>query len=147
MDALKVLREDHQKLKELFSEAEEAKEGKRCKQLFIDFETKWEKHTYIEETFLYAELKKQEGLKNFVDESLAEHRELKTLLQEMEDVGFDGDEFDCNFMMLFESVRCHLEEEEAEMFPKVKELLDAAVFEELGKKLEAAKIREQCKAC
>jgi hemerythrin superfamily protein len=142
MDALNVLRQDHQKLRELFREAEEAKEGTRCSQLFIQFENEWANHTYIEETFLYAELKKQEELKHFVDESLAEHREPKTLLQGMQDVDFAGDEFNCNFMMLFESVRRHLQEEEAEMFPKVRELLDAAVFEELKKNLEAAKVKE-----
>jgi hypothetical protein len=73
-------------------------------------------------------LKEQEELtKRYCwDESFAEHRELKTLLQEMEDIGFDGDEFDCNFKMLFESAQRHVQEAEEQMFPKVRELLDAA---------------------
>ena len=42
------------------------------------------------------------------------------------DIGFDGDEFDCNLKMIFESVQRHVQEAEEEMFPKARELLDAA---------------------
>jgi phage terminase large subunit len=38
MDALNVIRQNHRKLKELLSEAEEAKEGNTCKQLFMQIE-------------------------------------------------------------------------------------------------------------
>jgi hypothetical protein len=46
-----------------------------------------------------------------------------------------------------ENIEHHaVEEEEGEMFPKIRKLMNAAALEKLGKKLEAAKPRELRKA-
>jgi hypothetical protein len=61
----------------------------------------------------------------------------------MEDVGFDGDKFDSNFRILLESVQHHVEQEKAKMFLKVRQVLDAASCERLGKNLVKGKHRRK----
>jgi len=53
MDALELLKQDHQKVKGLFKETEGA-ENSRKKQLFNQIDTELEIHAHIEETVFYA---------------------------------------------------------------------------------------------
>ncbi len=45
-----------------------------------------------------------------------------------------------------ESVEHHVQEEEQQMFPKVLQVMDKAVLEQLGRDLESAKGKEQQQA-
>jgi hemerythrin superfamily protein len=140
MDALELLKEDHQKVKQLFNEAEEAEgDSKKRKQLFDQIDTELEIHTYIEETVFYPAMEQHDELKEMVAEAREEHEEVKTLLEEMESLAADDEAFDSKLQLLIENVEHHAEEEEEEMFPKAREILDERALEQLGKELEAAK--------
>ena len=139
MDALELLKEDQQKVKQLFNEAEEADDAKKRKQLFDQIETELEIHTHIEETVFYPAMEQHDELKDMVAEAREEHEEVKTLLAELEGLAPEDDEFDSKLQLLIENVEHHAEEEEEEMFPKVREILDERALEELGNQLEAAK--------
>ena len=81
MNALELLAEDHQKVKELFEEAENA-EGKEQQKIFAQIKSELEIHARIEETIFYPAVQEHEELKDMVLESLEEHRQVKTLLKE-----------------------------------------------------------------
>ena len=139
MDALEILKQDHQKVKGLFKETEEAGEKKQ-KQVFERIKTELETHTHIEESVFYPAMQKHEELKDMVLESLEEHKQVKTLLREMDNLAADSEKFEPKLKVLKENVEHHAEEEEEEkMFPKVRELLNKAELEQLGQELEAAK--------
>ena len=73
-------------------------------------------------------------------ESLEEHKQVKTLLREMENLTADSEKFEPKLKVLMENVEHHAEEEEEEkMFPKVRKLMNAETLEQLGQELEAAK--------
>jgi hemerythrin superfamily protein len=74
-----------------------------------------------------------------VAEALEEHEEAKTLLEEMEELGADSHEFGSKLQQLMEAVEHHVEEEEGEMFPKIREVFEADELEQLGQDLESAK--------
>jgi hemerythrin superfamily protein len=139
MDALEVLRRDHQKVKGLFHQAEGAKDADQRKQIFDHIDTELEIHAYIEETVFYPAVEKHEELKDMVEEALYEHEEVKMLLQEMEDLSEDGAAFDSKLKELMDNVEHHVQEEEGEMFPKVLEAMDKSMLEKLGAELESAK--------
>jgi hemerythrin superfamily protein len=140
MDALELLKKDHQKVKELFKLAEASEGDKGQRQLFKQIKTELETHTHIEETVFYPAMEKHEELKDMVAESYEEHRQVKTLLKEMESLVSDSEKFEPKLKVLIENVKHHAEEEEeGKMFPQVRELVDRAALEELGQELEAAK--------
>jgi iron-sulfur cluster repair protein YtfE (RIC family) len=146
MDALELLKQDHQKLKRLFEAVKEATDFNKRRQLFDQIETELEMHAHLEETVFYPAMEEYEQLKDIVAEALQEHQEAKTLLQEIEELGSEREEFDSNLEELMESVEHHVEEEEGEMFPKVRRHLDSSKLEQLGKELEALKGKQHRQA-
>jgi hypothetical protein len=52
MDALELLKKDHQKVKELFEQGQQTKDKKQQKQIFKEIKSELETHARIEETVL-----------------------------------------------------------------------------------------------
>ena len=143
MNALDLLSEDHKKVKELFQEAENA-EGKERKKLFGQIKQELETHTRIEETIFYPAVQQYEELQDMVLESLEEHKQVKTLLKEMDGLATDSDKFEPKLKVLMENVEHHAEEEEeGKMFPQLRDLMDEQELEDLGAELDAAKHKGQ----
>ena len=72
-----------------------------------------------------------------VDEAIAEHATAKDLIAQLADMSPDDDLFDAKVKVLSELVEHHVEEEEEEMFPKLKRAkLDTA---SLGPKMAERK--------
>lgn len=139
MDALELLKKDHREVKELFQKAEGA-EGKQKTEVFDKIKKALETHTRIEESVFYPAIEKKGELKDMVLESYEEHKQVKTLLREMDGLVSDSEKFAPKLKVLQENVEHHAEEEEeGKMFPKVRELFDKATLEQLGQELEEAK--------
>jgi hemerythrin superfamily protein len=140
MDALELLKQDHAKVKKLLEQAEGAEEGKERDATFQKIKNQLETHARIEENVFYPAVQKHEELKDMVLESLEEHKQVKTLLREMDNLSKDSEKFEPKLKVLKENVEHHAEEEEEEkMFPKVRKLFSASELQELGAELEAAK--------
>jgi hemerythrin superfamily protein len=147
MDALELLKKDHVKVKELLEKAESAEQGKERAVLFDKIKTELETHARIEENVFYPAVQKNEELKDMVLESIEEHKQVKTLLREMDSLSKDSEKFDPKLKVLKENVEHHAEEEEeGKMFPKVRKLFSAMELQELGAELEAAKGNRDRKA-
>ena len=84
MDALELLKQDHQAVKDLFDQIDDAEDSKQRKKLFDQIDTQLNIHAHIEETVFYPEMQKIDELKDMVEEALEEHQEVKTLLEEIE---------------------------------------------------------------
>src|SRR5512141_1381303 len=133
MDALELLKTEHKKVKELFKKAKGNKNARQQKQLFEQIKTELETHTHIEETVFYPAVAKNEELKDMVLKSLEEHKQVKTLLREMESLSADSEKFEPKLKVLMENVEHHaVEEEEGKMFPKIRKLMNAESLEKLG---------------
>jgi hemerythrin superfamily protein len=147
MDALELLKEDHRKVKDLFEEAEGTEDQKEKRKLFDEIQTELETHARIEETVFYPAMEKREELKDMVLESIEEHKQVKTLLREMDNLKADSEKFEPKLKVLMENVEHHAEEEEeGKMFPKVRQIFSQQELESLGQELEAAKNKRQRKA-
>jgi hemerythrin superfamily protein len=136
-DAIALLKEDHRAVEKLFKEFEEAKgEGRKqklAKRICLELTV----HTMIEEEIFYpaCEGKVDEDL---LKEAYVEHDAAKLLVAEIEAAeGQDDDFFDAKVQVLSEQIEHHVEEEEKELFPKVRKAdLD---LEALGEQLAARK--------
>ena len=119
-DAIELLRADHQKVRDLFQDYENAQDQKAkhqiAQQVFVELET----HAQLEENVFYPAFRQeadQEG-KQLVAESLQEHQTVKELIEELRELDADDEAFDAKFHQLMEDVEHHVEEEESEMFPE-----------------------------
>jgi len=147
MDALELLKQDHEKVKELFEEAEESEDQKEKSRIFSEIQAELETHARIEETVFYPAMEQHEELKDMVLESIEEHRQIKTLLKEIDGLKADSEKFEPKLKVLMENVEHHAEEEEeGKMFPKVREICSQEDLDNLGEELEAAKNKRQRKA-
>ena len=138
MNALEVLKQDHQKVKGLFQEMRQATDEAKRKNLFDKIDTELEMHAHIEETVFYPAIEEHEEFKGMVAEALEEHKKARMLLDELEELGADNHNFGSKLQLLMEAVEHHVAEEE-EMFPKIRELLEEDGLEQLGRDLESAK--------
>ena len=139
MNALEMLKQDHQKVKGLFQEIKHATDQSKRKELFDKIDAELEVHTHIEETVFYPAVDEHEELRDMVAEALEEHQEAKTMLEELEDLGAESHDFGSKLQELIEAVEHHVQEEEGEMFPKVREVFEEDELEQLGQELESAK--------
>ena len=147
MDALELLKQDHQKVKELFERGQETEDKKQQRQIFKEIKSELETHARIEETIFYPAMEEHEELKDMVLESLEEHKQMKTVLREMARLSTSSERFKPKFKVLKDNVEHHaVEEEEGKMFPKIRKLINRNELEELGQELEAAKYKRLRKA-
>jgi hemerythrin superfamily protein len=139
MNALDILKKDHQTVKDLFQQATRTSDQKQRRDLFDKIDTELEIHAHIEETIFYPALEQHEELADMVAEALEEHQQVKVLLEEIEEAGADSHDFGAKLQELMENVEHHVKEEEGEMFSKVREVFDENELEELGSQLVSAK--------
>lgn len=140
MNALELLKTDHQKVADLFAKAEAAAESQKPA-IFEKINAELEVHAHIEETIFYPKLRSEgnEELVDIVNEGIEEHHQVKMFLRELSALSDGSEKFEPKLKVLQEDVEHHVEEEENEMFPLVKAQFDAEVLEELGSEMEAEK--------
>lgn len=138
MDAISLLKADHEKVKELFSRTESASENEKLL-LFQKIKEELEIHTHIEETILYPKLKEKEELIEITLEAVEEHHQAKVLLLEISNLSESSEKFEPKLKVLQEDIEHHVEEEEGEMFPKMQKLFSREDLETLGAELEREK--------
>lgn len=142
MNAIELLKEDHDKVDKLFQKVKATPDGDH-KDLFEQIKAELDVHTHIEETIFYPKLKEEgdDELKDIVLEGIEEHRQAKMFLKELAALSDDSEKFDPKLKVLMEDIEHHVVEEEGEMFKLVEEQFDASVLEELGAEMEAEKKR------
>jgi hemerythrin-like domain-containing protein len=142
MDAIALIKADHQTVETLFKQFEQAKEAgdKGRAQLVERISTELEVHAQIEEEIFYPRLraKAEEDGKELVAEAFEEHHLVKILLGELAGLGPDDEAFDAKVTVLMENVRHHVEEEESEMLPQAGEVLGGELAE-LGRRMAERK--------
>ena len=118
--ALALLKKDHDKVKDLFTQFETAEGRPAKKKIVKQALTELKVHAAIEEELFYPAVRKPVG-KDLMNEADEEHHVAKVLIAELE--GMDGREnhYDAKFTVLAENVRHHIKEEENEMFSKAKD--------------------------
>jgi hemerythrin superfamily protein len=142
MDAITLLKNDHKTVNELFKKFEKAGDNahktkaKLVEQIIHELAI----HAAVEEVAFYPFIKGvSPDLTDDVLESLEEHHVVKWLLSELETMSPKDERFDAKVTVLIENVRHHVEEEEQEMFPRVRKMLSRSDLQELGEALANAK--------
>ncbi|CAN5187745.1 hypothetical protein BH18ACT4_BH18ACT4_03280 [soil metagenome] len=142
MDAITLLRDDHKAVEQLFKKFEKA--GPGAHKLRLDLVDKMIEelsvHATIEEQLFYPTIRANvEGAEDVTLESLEEHHVVKWVLSELVGMGPEDERFKAKVTVMIENVRHHVEEEEGEMFPQVREAMGRKKLQELGQQMATAK--------
>jgi hemerythrin superfamily protein len=135
MDAITFLKTDHNKVELLFKRFEKA--GDRAfveKQDIVDqLIEALSVHSSIEEQLFYPVARATvPGTEELALESLEEHHIVKWVLSELEAMTPHDERFDAKVTVLIENVRHHVNEEEGDFFPKVRDELGRKALNDLG---------------
>lgn len=144
MDALKLLKADHKKVKMLFGEVEELgdRASTQRSKLFQKIDQELTIHSKIEETIFYPEFRRRAGKgeeKEEVLEAYEEHGIVKTLIGELENLDPKDETYKPKLSVLKELVEHHVKEEEGPMFKMARELFEPEELDEIGERLMEAK--------
>jgi hemerythrin superfamily protein len=142
MDAITLLKNDHKSVERLFKRFEKA--GERAfveKRTIVDqIIEELSVHAAIEEQLFYPVARATvPGTEDMALESHEEHHIVKWVLSELQDLDPTDERFDAKVTVLIESVRHHVEEEEREFFPMVRDELGRAALADLGEAMAEAK--------
>jgi hemerythrin superfamily protein len=129
LDAIELLRQDHRTVEDLFKQFEKLKDEDEdavaevieaaCNELQI--------HDKIETEIFYPALREvaeEEDVEDLLDEAEVEHETVRELIEKLEGMEWEDEMLNAHFTVLSEYVKHHVQEEEQEMFPKIKNLKD-----------------------
>ena len=139
-DAITLLMEDHEHVKDLFEQFEGL--GDRAmvskKKLADDICNELTRHTMVEEELFYPAVRAiGKEFEDAIDEAIVEHAAAKQLIAQLLSMDASDDLFDAKVTVLSEQIDHHVDEEENELFPKVrKSSLDLVA---LGRQMEERK--------
>jgi hemerythrin superfamily protein len=145
MDALRLLKDDHDKMRKLLTELESTTErGVRTREeLFSRIKGELTIHEVIEEEIFYPALKEHPKAKDIVLEGYEEHHVVDTVMAELEGLPVDDERWGAKAKVMQENVEHHMEEEEGEMFQKARQVFDRQELDELGTRMEQRKAEAQ----
>ena len=137
MNAIDLLEQQHREVEELFEEFEEAGERatKTKERVCREIMNQLTVHAEIEEKLFYPE-SKQEDTEELLREAVEEHLAMKRILADMLESDAQDEQFEARVKVLKEQVEHHVEEEEKELFPKVRKALSKEELEDLGDRME-----------
>jgi hemerythrin-like domain-containing protein len=141
MDAIAMLKADHDKVKRLLTELESTTERgvKTRSELFATIKGELTIHEVIEEEIFYPALKSHPKAQDIVLEAYEEHHVVDLLMGELETLDVADETWGAKAVVMKENIEHHIEEEEGEMFRQARRVFDASELEELGKQMEVRK--------
>lgn len=137
-DPVAMLEQDHRKVEKLFEQyrftPDPAVVQEICTELTV--------HTTIEEEVVYPVVARELSHGKKLDkEARKEHQEVEDAIAEIERLGYDDPGVAPLMDTIIQGVTHHVQEEESEMFPKLRDEVDRGTFTDVGEKLAAAKER------
>jgi len=142
MDAITLLKNDHREVEQLFKRFEKAGDDAHVqKRDIVDrIIEALSKHAAIEEQLFYPVTRATvPDVEDTALESIEEHHIVKWVLSELDGMDPRDERFDAKVTVLIENVRHHVEEEEEEFFPKVRDELGRKSLNHLGEAMEEVK--------
>jgi len=143
-DAIVILKQDHQRIRKLFTEFEQsspgahATRGKLVDRIIQELTV----HTYLENEVMYPEVRRLvPELEEDVLESYEEHHVADVLCVELMALEPTDEHFQAKTTVLIENVTHHIEEEEQDWFPAVRKALGRKELTEIGERMEGLRAK------
>ena len=145
-DAIALLKADHKKVKGLFADAEDLSDRatSQLKRLGDQICQELTVHAEIEEKIFYPAIKEraQRGHReerDLVLESYEEHSLAKKVIGDLQAIDATDESYRPKLKVLREVIEQHIKEEERELFPSTRDLIEEDQLEELGRQMAEMK--------
>lgn len=138
MNVFEVLKQDHQKVRELFAQLHGASEDGRRKVLFGELKHELIAHAHAEEKIFYPPLNRRAQTHGQIQDSLQEHHDVEAMLQKMERMDTASDQWRASLDEVEKAVEHHVHEEETQVFPKASQLLPAESVDRMAGEIKQA---------
>lgn len=142
MDAITLLKDDHKTVKQMFRRFDKLKDvedheelGALCREFCAELQA----HAAIEELIFYPAARRAIGEDDIILEAGEEHHVVDVLIEELGGMEPSDEHYAAKATVLIEMVKHHIEEEETEMFPKVREALGRKALVEIGEQMQTTK--------
>jgi hemerythrin superfamily protein len=142
MDFVTLLRRDHEKVSSLFHRIHSGftqPDTPERHQLFRQLKQELNLHAAVEDLHVYRVFQQAESTRDEAHDALEAHRNIKTLLDELEAAPAYDHRWVAKFQELHKLVEAHVAAEENVMFRQTQAIMTAQEAEELGAAVETAK--------
>lgn len=145
MNAFELLRKDHEVVRQIIESLEhmDGTTTEARERSFRRLEVELALHSHLEETIFYPALEHEVQTRDLVFKSFEEHHVVEVLLDELDRLPVDAEQWAAKLKVLIDGVGRHIREEESELLPAAEEVLSEARANELGAQMEAEKRRER----
>jgi hemerythrin superfamily protein len=132
---------DHREVEEIFGRIEALPPGDERRKTYADQAVmELMRHSVAEEEYLYPAVREYvENGNDLADEELEDHAQAEQIMKDLEGHEADDAEFDRLIGMLMTDVRSHIENEEGDLFPRLRVACTEVTLDELGAKVRRAK--------
>jgi hemerythrin superfamily protein len=138
MNALDLLKQQHEEVSKLFKQFEKLEEGGMAerRELFVMIADRLSAHATIEEQFFYPSIK-TDKTEDLVREAVEEHLAVKRIIADLLEMEPADENYSAKMKVLQENVEHHVEEEEDELFKLVRKVLNEDQLLALGVQMMA----------
>lgn len=137
MDIYSLLRDEHRRLLALFDELQQSKEARQRERLFERLKKELLTHKEAEERTFYAALSLLPDLVDRIEEAMEEHADQQELLEELDGLDVEDEDFTVQLNELREELEHHVGEEEREIFARAQQHLNETQAKKIAKEMAA----------
>lgn len=139
-DVLTELTKDHDEVRAMFAKLRNGAGGEQREELIRDMTVELVRHTVAEEVHLYPLMRQvlPRG-DEIADHEISEHSEVEQALKDLEKVDHSDPESHRLVDKVIDDVTHHAQEEEDDIFPRLRAMCSAEQLREMGDKVRAIK--------
>jgi len=137
MDAISLLKADHDRVTKMLADGEATTEraAKTRTELLDTLKAEMMIHERIEEEIFYPALKAHPKAREIVLEGYEEHHVVDEIMGELEATDVTDETWGAKFKVMKENIEHHIEEEEGDMFKQARQAFSADELEQLGARM------------
>lgn len=138
MDALQMLKQDHDEIKQLMLQLAAKKDDKTSDKetVFTILTQKLALHEALEEDIFYPAMKQHPKTKELALEGYDEHEEVDQVMLELRGLDFMDAAYGDKVQTMKDKLEHHIQEEEEELFKHAREVFSEGELGELGSRME-----------
>jgi hemerythrin superfamily protein len=132
---------DHREVEEMFARIQEmAGGGQELRDLVDDVTIELVRHSVSEEQYLYPAVREHiDGGDRIADKEIADHGRVEKLLKQLEGTDTEDPIMSPLLQQLMDEVAAHVQDEENNLFPMLRQACSPETLNELGDKIRRAK--------
>ncbi len=139
MGVIELLEKDHSRIRSLFSDIEGSDDPQEVQDYFDKLDNILTIHAQAEELVLYPQAHNCEDTVELIDKGHKDHDKAEQMVLAIKSISPEESEFKEKVSELQEFMLHHLDEEENDLFPRVRKCLNDETLEQLGTQLTETK--------